>query len=190
MTPPHKWATSAAEQATTVNTIPPTSDLQSLTKPGPNGHSNRGHDQNANYGRAGPSHPDSVVDNYGQENQNPYSRRQRNPRRTDSDQTGYNGYSNQRPYDNGSGSGYTDPYGQGTDPSSLNSSMDQLSQHAQQQRLDGGFNGQSSAGWGAPQQSQGQGPPVMRMTKTANTATVAPPPEKRKSWFKRRFSKE
>jgi hypothetical protein len=29
----------------------------------------------------------------------------------------------------------------------------------------------------------------MRMTKTANTATVAPP-EKRKSWFKRRFSKD
>lgn len=152
-----------------------------LTKAGPNGQSNRGYDQNANHGRAGPSGPDSVADNYGQENQNPYqNRRQRHPRRTDSDQAGYNGYQSR------------DPYGQGTDPNSLNSSMDQLAQYVQQQRGDGGYNGQSSAGnssWGAPQQAQGQGPPVMRMTKSANTAIKAPP-EKRKSWFKRRFSKD
>ncbi|KAJ5119034.1 hypothetical protein N7448_010743 [Penicillium atrosanguineum] len=162
---------------------------------GPNGHSNRGYDQNANYGRAGPSRPDSVADNYGQENQTPYqNRRQRHPRRTDSDQVGYNGsQSNQRSYDNvaamsGSGSAYTGPYGQGTDPSSLNSSMDQLSQYAQ--RADGGYNGQSSVGntWGAPQQAQGQGPPVMQMSKSAKTA-IAAPPEKRKSWLKKRFSK-
>ncbi|KAJ5299831.1 hypothetical protein N7476_011388, partial [Penicillium atrosanguineum] len=196
MKPPHKWATTAAEQVTTVNTIPPCiSPPVDLTRAGPNGHSNRGYDQNANYGRAGPSRPDSVADNYGQENQTPYqNRRQRHPRRTDSDQVGYNGsQSNQRSYDNvaamsGSGSAYTGPYGQGTDPSSLNSSMDQLSQYAQ--RADGGYNGQSSVGntWGAPQQAQGQGPPVMQMSKSAKTA-IAAPPEKRKSWLKKRFSK-
>ncbi|KAJ5668413.1 uncharacterized protein N7477_006983 [Penicillium maclennaniae] len=147
---------------------------------GQNGHSNRGYDQNANYSRTGPSRPDSVTDNYGQENQNPYqNRRQRQPRRTDSDQAGYNGYQSK------------DPYGQGNEPNSVNNSMDQLSQYAQQQRADGGYNGQSSMGnsWGPTQQAQGQGPPVMRMTKTANTAIVAPP-EKTKGWFKRRFSKQ
>lgn len=188
---------------------------------GPNGHSNRGYDQNGHIAsRAGPSRPDSVVDNYqGQapENHYPYQngRRQRHHPRASNEQAGYNanGYSQpayQRSYDNVaamSGSGYIEPYGQATDPSSLNSSMDQLQQQAMQQhRLDEraqaeyGFQGfgagpnlaakgQPSAPAGSSWGGSSQAPAVNRLTKTANTATP-PNNDKRKSWFKRRFSKD
>ena len=219
--PPHKWATTAGGQATTVCLIIPSPSMVSDSLAGPNGHSNRGYDQNGHHpSRAGPSRPDSVIDNYqGQapENHYPYQngRRQRHHPRASNEQAGYNGngYSQpayQRSYDNVaamSGSGYIEPYGQATDPSSLNSSMDQLQQQAMQQhRLDEraqaeyGFQGfgagpnlaakgQSSApagsSWGGPSQA----PAVNRLTKTANTATP-PNNDKRKSWFKRRFSKD
>jgi len=189
---------------------------------GANGYSNRGYNDQNNYhaSRAGPSRPDSVVDNYqnqAQESQYPYNQnsRRRNYPRVSTEQVGHNGnypqHAYQRSYDNVavmSGSGYTDPYGQSTDPSSLNSSMDQLQQQAlQQQRLDEraqaehGFQGfgaganyaakgQSSAPpaeyrSGSPQQA----PAVDRSTKTANTASPVNG-DKRKSWFKRRFSKD
>lgn len=132
----------------------------------------------------------------------------------------YQNHSYQRSYDNvtamsGSGSGNTDSYGQSTDPSSLNSSMDQLQQHAiqhqQQQRLDDraqeyGFN------FGTGPTLNTKVPPsvpaaVASPTSPMSTAQqhfaaparpmlkkAAPPAgekaEKRKSWFKRRFSKD
>lgn len=165
-------------------------------------------------------------DNYYPYNQsgNGNGRRPRHNPRMPSDQGGYangNGgqYAYQQPnhqqsYDNvtaGSGSGYTDSYGQSTDPSSLNSSMDQLQQQAlQQQRLDEraqaeygfqGFGGNpnmnghgknipsapaavADPGWGGAAPANGH----LRKTPTANVKAQANP-EKRKSWFKKRFSK-
>lgn len=119
----------------------------------------------------------------------------------------------QRSYDNGSGSGNTDPYGQSTNPSSLNSSMDQLQQHAlQQQRMDERAQpeyGFQSFGAGAGLHGKGPSapPPVadphMGGPVGGRTPTAAPAnnkilrktqnaggDEKRKSWFKRRFSKD
>jgi hypothetical protein len=189
---------------------------------GPNGHSNR-YDQNGYYGsRAGPSRPDSVADNYqsqAPENHYPYNqgRRRHHPRASTEQAYGnnYPQHAYQRSYDNvaamsGAGSGYTEPYGQSTDPSSLNSSMDQLSQHAQQQqRLDDraqaeyGFQGfgagpnlAAKAQPSAPAESwsgRPQAPAVNRLTKTANataSTTANAADEKRKSWFKRRFNKD
>ena len=124
---------------------------------------NRGYSDQSYYGGGGrgtQSRPDSFMDAYQngqaadnnyypyQNNQNGRSR-PRHASRMSSDQAVYTtnsqyGYPQQqgyqRSYDNiaamsgsGSGSGYTDPYGQSTDPSSLNSSMDQLQQQALQQ---------------------------------------------------------
>lgn len=104
-------------------------------------------------------------------------------------------------------SGNTDPYGQSTDPSSINSSNDQLQQQVlQQQRVDGraqadhGFNfntpktqpgGDSS--WGGPAggapASTGARPAQSTPQKTVNQPPAAEKQDKRKSWFKRRFSK-
>jgi hypothetical protein len=133
-------------------------------------------------------------------------------------QYAYQQQNHQRSYDNVtamSGSGYTDSYGQSTDPSSLNSSMDQLQQQAlQQQRLDEraqaeygfqGFGGSpnmngygkslpsapaavADPGWGGAAPSNGH----LRKSPAANVKAQAQAqanPEKRKSWFKKRFSK-
>ncbi|KAJ5520505.1 hypothetical protein N7463_000958 [Penicillium fimorum] len=99
-----------------------------------------------------------------------------------------------RPRDNvaampNTGSGYTTPYGQSTDPSSINSSNDQLQQQIlQQQRLgDSRWDGPV----GGPPTSTGAGPAQPPVRKAFNQI---PPPkvntDKRKSWFKRRFSKD
>ncbi|OQE29782.1 hypothetical protein PENSTE_c002G04781 [Penicillium steckii] len=186
-----------------------------------------------NYYTRNQSRPDSLADGYYNNNNNnaenyyPYQQQQNGRRRPgprpSMDQNGYSyqNHSYQRSYDNvtamsGSGSGNTDSYGQSTDPSSLNSSMDQLQQHAmqqhqQQQRLDDraqeyGF----SFGTGPPINAKvpmSVPAPVASPTSPMSTAQqhfAAPakpmlkkavPPagdkaEKRKSWFKRRFSKD
>jgi hypothetical protein len=136
-------------------------------------------------------------------------------------QTGH-GY--QRSYDNvtaqsGSGSGNTDY--QTTDPSSLNSSYDQLQQHAlHQQRMEEraqaeyGFNGFGAGpnmknghaqpigdpNWGGPvggrPPAQSQAQPKTPMAMGGGGSSVLQKKdsqsggEKRKSWFKRRFSKD
>lgn len=106
-------------------------------------------------------------------------------------------------------SGYTDPYGQSTDPSSMNSSNDQLQQQVlQQQRLDGraqvehGFNFNSpqisqpfsDSSWGGPAGGAptptGAGPAQPTPQKRVNQPPAPQKQEKRKSWFKRRFSKD
>ncbi|KAJ5220281.1 hypothetical protein N7468_009485 [Penicillium chermesinum] len=204
---------------------------------GSNNYHNRGHsEQNGYYGR--PSRPDA--DGYqnggpsqGQENHYPYgNRRPRQQPRMPSEQGVYgnnvpygpptpNNF--QQSYDNvtalsgsGSGSNNTDPYGNSTDPSSLNSSMDQLQQQAlQQQRMEQraqaeyGFQGFGSGpnlnnnGYPASPVAMDQGiaqkpvmtaqpspsPATSRLRKNTNETNVAPP-EKRKSWLKRRFSKD
>ncbi|KAJ5510734.1 hypothetical protein N7453_002837 [Penicillium expansum] len=106
------------------------------------------------------------------------------------------------------GSGYTDPYGQSTDPSSMNSSNDQLQQQAlQQQRLDGrgqaeyGSNNFSSPRLPQPAGESSWGGPVGGTPASTGARPAPPPPQKnvsqppaggdkRKSWFKRRFSKD
>lgn len=201
-----------------------------------NGYSNRGYGDQNGYGRNAQSRPDSMIDAYGGSsqapdnyypyNQNGNGRRPRHNPHQSSEQSGYaNGNGGQyayqqqnyqRSYDNVtamSGSGYTDSYGQSTDPSSLNSSMDQLQQHAlQQQRLDEraqaeygiqGFGGSpnmngngknlpsapaavAGPNWGGAAPANGH----LRKTPTANVkAQAQAAPEKRKSWFKKRFSK-
>ncbi|KAJ5592880.1 hypothetical protein N7537_009784 [Penicillium hordei] len=106
-------------------------------------------------------------------------------------------------------SGNTDPYGQSTNPSSMNSSNDQLQQQVlQQQRLDGraqaehGFNFNSpqtpqplgDSSWGGPSggapTSTGAGPAQSTPRKNVNQPPAAEKQDKRKSWFKRRFSKD
>ncbi|CAG8905392.1 unnamed protein product [Penicillium egyptiacum] len=131
------------------------------------------------------------------------------PNMANSSQYGY-----QRSRDNvaamsNNSSSNTYPYGQSTDPSSINSSNDQLQQQAlQQQRLDEraqaeyGFNGFNSPR--APQPigdcggpaggtptSAGAGPSQSVDRKNVNQPSPGgPKAEKRKSWFKRRFSKD
>ncbi|KAJ5377345.1 uncharacterized protein N7496_004754 [Penicillium cataractarum] len=200
-----------------------------------NGYSNRAYGDQNGYGRNAQSRPDSMIDAYGGSsqapdnyypyNQNGNGRRPRqNPRQSEQGgyangnggQYAYQQQNHQRSYDNVtamSGSGYTDSYGQSTDPSSLNSSMDQLQQQAlQQQRLDEraqaeygfqGFGGSpnmnvngknlpsapaaaADPNWGGAAPANGH----LRKTPTANVKAQAQAnPEKRKSWFKKRFSK-
>ncbi|KAJ5614372.1 hypothetical protein N7528_008026 [Penicillium herquei] len=166
------------------------------------GHNNRNGEQNGNYGRGGQSRPDSFVDYGASSSQAPESQYgygqnggQRRPRvpRQSTDQGMYaNGG---RSYDNvaalsGSPSGSTDPYGQSTDPSSINSSNDQLQQHALQQRMD--ERGQAEYGYGAGPSANGRTP--MAPPPVAKNVNVVKKPvketEKRKSWLKRRFSKD
>ncbi|CDM32282.1 hypothetical protein DTO013E5_3523 [Penicillium roqueforti] len=113
-------------------------------------------------------------------------------------------YGYQRSRDNiaamSNNSGTTD-YGQSTDPSSINSSNDQLQQQAlQQQRLDErsqaeyGFNGfNSKAPPVQPIRDPTMGGPVGGVPISTTQSTVSKKGEKadkRKSWFKRRFSKD
>lgn len=212
---------------------------QSLTSTGQNGYLSRGYSDQSGYygGRPAQPRPDSTIDSYSGQAQDanyyPYAQNgQRRPRHYSrmSDQGGYygNGRDAQHTYQqhgyqwsneniaamSGSGSGYTDPYGQPTDPSSLNSSMDQLQQQAlQQQRLDeraqaeygyqdyggspyGYSNGYpvapapaASPGWGGSAGGAPYAPPQNTLRKTPNQ-TNTNGGEKRKSWFKRRFSKD
>ncbi|KAJ5623320.1 hypothetical protein N7490_011925 [Penicillium lividum] len=163
---------------------------------------------NHNRGQNGQSHPDSVID-YGAsssqapENPYPYSQNGQQQRRPRYPSRGSEQY--QRSYDNvaamsGSGSGNTGPYGQSTDPSSLNSSMDQLQQHAmQQQRMDEraqaeygyqGYGGPNVNGKGmpsAPAQANSDFEPSQAGRNVVRKPAQA---EKRKSWLKRRFGKD
>jgi hypothetical protein len=132
------------------------------------------------------------------------------PNMANSSQHGY-----QRSRDNvaavsNNSSSNTYPYGQSTDPSSLNSSNDQLQQQAlQQQRLDEraqeyGFSGFNSPRAPQPIGDPSWGGPVGGTTTSAGAVPTQsverknvnqPSPggqkaEKRKSWFKRRFSKD
>ncbi|KAJ5396636.1 hypothetical protein N7509_004749 [Penicillium cosmopolitanum] len=191
---------------------------------------NRGYDQ-SNYHSRNQSRPDDLADGnqYNQqENYYPYQQQQQqNGRRrphVSTDQTNYYQNNNyHQSYDNvtasgSGGSAQTDPYGQSTDPSSMNSSVDQLQQHAllqqqQQQRMDDraqeyGF----SFGNAAPLNTKGfpsAPPPVASPTSPGSVAQqhfaapangalrkkapqtgAAGAGDKRKSWFKRRFSKD
>ncbi|KAF7714229.1 Uncharacterized protein PECH_002239 [Penicillium ucsense] len=187
-------------------------------------------DQNAYYGRNAQSRPDSLIDGYGNSsqapdnyypynNQNGNGRRPRHMSRMSTDQSGYgNGNGNHlsgqyayqqqnydRSHDNaagmsGSGSGYTDSHGQSTDPSSLNSSLDQLQQ--QQQRADErGSPGYGPPGYGGGSQMSGPGRGASAVPgwgpSAAGTPSRGPPPlpkpqmhdDKKKGWFKKRFSR-
>lgn len=209
--------------------------------PGSNNHHRGYSEQNGYYGR-GNSRPDSYIDAYqngnagpsNQENQYPYPNRR--PRQNPRVQTEQGVYGNnvaygsptsplqqnyQQSYDNvtalsgsGSGSNHTDPYGNSTDPSSLNSSVDQLAQQRLEERAQaeygfqgfgGGFdpNGYPTSPVAVDQgyarkpvpQVQAAAPvqpakSTLRkdLRKEANASEAAP--DKRKSWFKRRFSKD
>lgn len=191
---------------------------------------NRGYDQSYYHSR-NQSRPDDLADgnqNNQQENYYPYQHQQqqngrRRPRGSTDQTNHYQNNNYHQSYDNvaasgSNGSGQTDPYGQSTDPSSMNSSMDQLQQHAllqqqQQQRMDDraqeyGF----SFGNAAPLNTKGfpsAPPPVASPTSPASAAQqhfAAPANgalrkkapqagaggagDKRKSWFKKRFSKD
>ncbi|CAG7925189.1 unnamed protein product [Penicillium olsonii] len=100
----------------------------------------------------------------------------------------------------------SDPYGQSTDPSSINSSNDQLQQQAlQQQRMDEraqaeyGFSGfgntkipQQDPSWATPSGSAAPPPPAQaaRPNHVRQDTNSSAKGDKRKSWFKRRFSKD
>lgn len=226
----------------------------------PNGHLNRGYSEQGAYhnGRGTYSRPDSFVDNYGDgpppENHYPYNQGGRRPRRhprmnsehamygQNYGQNGYapNGHSQNgyhKSYENvtaasGSGSN-TDQWGNSTDPSSVNSSIDQLQQQQQIQRMEEramaenyGFQGfgpgpnlEGQAMSGAAGPAPGRinlskdspatdptaggpvGGPVggpsaataaptrRHLRKATNASDVSDTNTKRKSWFKRRFSK-
>ncbi|PWY92755.1 hypothetical protein BO70DRAFT_403084 [Aspergillus heteromorphus CBS 117.55] len=202
-----------------------------------NGHSNRGHHDQGGYhnGRGAYSRPDSYAENgNGQpENYYPYNQNGSRPRprhhaRMNTDQSGYSQHGYQKSYDNitaasGSGSGSnTDAYGNSTDPSSVNSSMDQFQQQQQQyqqqqqmaesygfQGFGGGPNLEGQANTGGrinfgskpPAADPNAGGPVgggggaaaaaaanrRHLRKATNDSEMSN--DKRKSWFKRRFSK-
>lgn len=124
---------------------------------------NRGYDMNGQYGRGSQSRPDSYVDayggNYNQPNYNQHPRGQRHNQRMNGDQwygSNQQGYSpqyagyppndvNASPSGSGSGNLSADQLAQSTDPSSVNSSMDHLqSRQKPQMQPSGeayGFNG-------------------------------------------------
>ncbi|EAW09439.1 uncharacterized protein ACLA_036430 [Aspergillus clavatus NRRL 1] len=195
-------------------------------------YSNRGYSDQGGYynGRPAYSRPDSYVDAHGGQSQDngyyPYNqggnRRPRPNPRMYSEQAPYNNGLNgqaqnayRQSYDNitaasGSGSGSNfDAWGNSTDPSSVNSSYDQLSQQLQQGYNSQGYNSQpnlnSSVPTKTPVHSFGQAPapdpnvggPVGGAAAAAPTrgqlrksTNVSDTGEKRKSWFKRRFSKD
>ncbi|KAJ5289152.1 hypothetical protein N7478_002182 [Penicillium angulare] len=99
----------------------------------------------------------------------------------------------------------TDPYGQSTDPSSMNSSMDQLQQQAlHQQRLDERAQAEYGfQGFGGGPNFNASGMPVAPVPAAGSSYGQSQPQqgkanairkpvnnEKRKSWLKRRFSKD
>ncbi|KAJ5769339.1 hypothetical protein N7520_003898 [Penicillium odoratum] len=169
---------------------------------------------NYNNGQNGQSHPDSVID-YGasssQAPENPYpynqngQQQQRRPRyQSRGSEQGVYGNGNQhrapqqqyqRSYDNvtamsGSGSGNTDPYGQSTDPSSLNSSMDRMDDRAQAEYGYQGYAGPNVNGKGmasAPAPANSEFAPSQGGMNVVRKPAAA---EKRKSWLKRRFGKD
>ncbi|PKX91881.1 uncharacterized protein P174DRAFT_492700 [Aspergillus novofumigatus IBT 16806] len=195
---------------------------------------NRGYsDQSGHFNqRATYSRPESYVDTYnGQPQDNGYypynqgggGRRPRPNPRMYTDQTGYsngsNGYaqhSYEKSVDNitaasGSGGSHADAWGNSTDPSSVNSSIDQLSQQLQLGQR--GFNSQLNLNGYAPTPPK---PPVHNFNQApafdpnaggpvgGTPAAVSAPNrrqlrksvnmsdtgDKRKSWFKRKFSKD
>ncbi|RHZ47059.1 uncharacterized protein CDV56_102780 [Aspergillus thermomutatus] len=196
-------------------------------------HPNRGYSDQSGYftQRGTYSRPESYVDTYNSQPQDnsyyPYnqggSRRPRPNPRMYTEQTGYsngsNGYaqhSYQKSYDNitavsGSGGSHTDAWGNSTDPSSVNSSIDQLSQQLQfgQQGFNSqpNLNGYAPAPAKTPVHSFGQAPasdpnaggPVggtpaaasapnrRQLRKSVNMSDTG---DKRKSWFKRKFGKD
>ncbi|BCR93968.1 uncharacterized protein AKAW2_11014A [Aspergillus luchuensis] len=199
-----------------------------------NGHSHRGHyDQGGHYnGRGAYSRPDSYVENGNGQSDNyyPYNQgggrpRPRHHARMNTDQSGYSQHGYHKSYDNmtaasGSGSGSnTDAYGNSTDPSSVNSSIDQFQQQQQQQQQQmaenygfQGFgagpnlNGQAGAGgrinFGSkpPAADPNAGGPVgggaavaatanRRHLRKATNDSEMSNDSKKKGWFKRRFSK-
>jgi hypothetical protein len=174
-----------------------------------NGHQN-GRRRPSQHPRGSPSSPMSQAEGYPNIGNN-----------VNNSQYGYpQGHGSQRSYDNvtalsNNSSGNTDPYGQSTDPSSINSSNDQLQQQAlQQQRLDEraqaeyGFGGFGSSKAPQPIGDPNWGGPVGAPTASGSGRAPAPVPaaaqpnhlhkntnqsdkgDKRKSWFKRRFSKD
>jgi hypothetical protein len=184
---------------------------QSLEQPNPYPYNQNGQQngrRRPHHPRASPSSPMTPTEGYPNIGNN-----------VSNSQYGYpQGHGYQRSYDNvtalsNNGSGHTDPYGQSTDPSSINSSNDQLQQQAlQQQRLDEraqaeyGFNGfgptkaaqpVGDPNWGGPvgaPAASGAGPaPVPaaaqpnHLRKNTNQSEKG---DKRKSWLKRRFSKD
>ncbi|KAJ5781002.1 hypothetical protein N7457_006162 [Penicillium paradoxum] len=195
---------------------------------GQNGPSNRNYDQSNYYGGP-PSRPDSIVNAYQnapQSPENPYQngygqnggrKPSRHPRGSPTDgyrnNVNYSQYdypqgNGQRSYDNvnamSNGSGNTDSYGHSTDPSSMNSSYDQLQQQAlQQQRLgeraqaEYGVNGLTprtqpgDPSLGGPVGGGAGAVPAAAPPRKAFNQIPPPPKEdKRKSWFKRRFNKD
>ncbi|KAH1842760.1 hypothetical protein KXX54_001351 [Aspergillus fumigatus] len=194
---------------------------------------NRGYsDQSGHFNQRGTySRPESYVDTYnGQPQDNGYypynqggGRRPRPNPRVYTDQTGYsngsNGYaqhSYQKSVDNitaasGSGGSHTDAWGNSTDPSSVNSSIDQLSQQLQYGQQ--GFNSQPNLNGYAPAPPKPPvhsfnqapafdpnaggpvgGPPAAasapnrrQLRKSVNMSDTG---DKRKSWFKRKFGKD
>ncbi|CAI7575152.1 unnamed protein product [Penicillium glandicola] len=173
------------------------------------GPSNRTHEQSGYYDQA-QSRPDSIVNAYQNTPLSP-----ENPNPNPYTQSGYGQNSRRRPSHHPRGSpstpitpaeGYPPQYSYPTDPSSMNSSNDQLQQQAlQQQRLDG--RGQAEYGfssprtpqplggpsWGGPTggaaASTGAGPAQPART-NVNQPPMGAKEDKRKSWFKRRFSKD
>ncbi|GIK01300.1 hypothetical protein Aspvir_005333 [Aspergillus viridinutans] len=194
---------------------------------------NRGYsDQSGYFNQRGTySRPESYVDTYnGQPQDNGYypynqggGRRPRPNPRVYTDQTGYSNGSNghaqhslQKSFDNitaasGSGGSHTDAWGNSTDPSSVNSSIDQLSQQLQFGQQ--GFNSQPNLNGYAPAPSKAPvhsfsqargfdpnaGGPVggtpaaasapnrRQLRKSVNMSDTG---DKRKSWFKRKFGKD
>ncbi|KAL2003044.1 hypothetical protein VTN02DRAFT_5200 [Thermoascus thermophilus] len=201
---------------------------------GGNGSSNRALDQGGYYGRGNQSRPDSYVDNYGGSNPQQYNanhshsnsnaggRQQRQRPYYEQDYRngdGNNGQSfypqqgYQKSYDNvtaGSASvSNTDPWGNSTDPSSLNSSMDRLQQQQQRPLADSyGVNGSNAgpqgnngvaynAGAGGYEQAvpapaakdPNSGGPVGGTPRKGAANSSPDGGEKKKNWLKKRFSK-
>lgn len=172
-------------------------------------------DYSTYYGRGSQSRPDSVVDYQGgPENAYPYNqngpRRPRYSSRMSSDQSqgvyNPNAQPNMqqqaypRSYDNFT-AGYTDAYGQPTDSSAIEQVQQRLDERAEAEYgFNGGpnFNGQGPSA-PAPVADPNMGGPVGGRTPSAAPATNSllrksqnstSGDGKRKSWFKRRFSKD
>jgi len=208
----------------------------------------RGFQEGGYYGnRNSGNRPDSFIDQYtGQNQQMPGQGRgfRQNPRLNSEPMlnSGRNGqhvypsHSYQQSYDTvnsaGSGSYQTDPYGNSTDPSSENSSLDRIhqlpkqneqqmgdsygfigfgaNQHPQQDNFSNGTGPYGRGGYGTPgpsgqhryeaPQERPMPPPKetprvpIKLDSQPGSSPLArqvsdSPTEKRKSWFKRRFSK-